>query len=370
MNVSVSSNGTLNLTIAAAEWTVLPVFSLFVFITAFLGNGLLMVTFIRERSLRTPFNVYIINLLAANLAVVIFQYPMDIVTNLHSAWLLGNGACNLYLYANSVFGACICNSHMLIAINRMWAVSFPLSYRTHHSRRTAVCLCLGVWVYVHVGVGPPVIIDALYFRLPIETNGCMINAPEQQAWEIVIEVIYWLPQIVMLATFPITWCAKRSQRKRVHGTAGSMAAGATQVQPEEEFDGTKAGSIQIQMQSGSNFTVMRSQQPSIEANSIVAQPVTQPVTTHVNVAARSKRGNSHGFLVLALLTVSVCICWTPNNVFYTISFIYVIDDPVFYDIQTVLFILQTAIDPIIFTLALSSVRAGLLRLFRCQAPAR
>ena len=124
-----------------------------------------------------------------------------------------------------IIGACICNCHMLIAINRMWAVSFPISYRSMHSTRTAVALCIVVWLYVHVGVGPPVIIDALYFHLPEETFGCLVNAPEQTTWEIVIEVIYWLPQIVMLSAFPVTWWAKRKQKRKMHGGGQGNAVG-------------------------------------------------------------------------------------------------------------------------------------------------
>ena len=90
--------------IPIAQWTVLPVFSLLVFLAAFFGNGLLLLVFIKERQLRTPFNVYIINLLFANFVLVLIQYPMDIVTNLYNAWLLGHRACQLYLYANSVIG--------------------------------------------------------------------------------------------------------------------------------------------------------------------------------------------------------------------------------------------------------------------------
>ena len=104
---------------------------------------------------------------------------------------------------------------MLIAINRIWAVCHPISYRDIHSVRTAVALCIGMWVVVHVAVGPPVIIDTLYHRLSVEENGCMLNGPQQMAWEIVIEVIYWLPQCVMLTALPITFCEKRIRRGKM-----------------------------------------------------------------------------------------------------------------------------------------------------------
>ena len=97
-------------------------------------------------------------------------------------------------------------------------------------------------------------------------------------------------------------------------------------------------------------------------SSIATVTLTGPLQLPMVKKSKQKHDGSHGFFVLALLTISVMICWTPNNVYYTISFIYVIDNPIFYDLQTILFILQTAIDPIIFTLALKNVRDGLYRL--------
>ena len=101
---NISSLMTLTTGNITAQWNLLPVASLVVFVVSLLGNMMLLLIFVKDSSLRTPFNVYIINLLIANLACILVQYPMDIITNLFNAWLLGNTACTLYLYANSVFG--------------------------------------------------------------------------------------------------------------------------------------------------------------------------------------------------------------------------------------------------------------------------
>src|SRR5450631_291494 len=80
------------------EWALEPIFSLTTFITGLISNSIILYLFIKDPLLRTPFNIYLINLTLANLILVLVQYPMDIVYNLYSfTWILGNYACTLYI---------------------------------------------------------------------------------------------------------------------------------------------------------------------------------------------------------------------------------------------------------------------------------
>ena len=69
------------------------------FTTGTLANGCLLVVFAVSPSLRAvPFNVYLINLLTANLVDLLIQFPMDIATRndfMHN-WYLGDPLCDLY----------------------------------------------------------------------------------------------------------------------------------------------------------------------------------------------------------------------------------------------------------------------------------
>jgi hypothetical protein len=74
---------------------------------------------------------------------------------------------------------------------------------------------------------------------------------------------------------------------------------------------------------------------------------------------------SHGNLVLGLLVVSVAICWTPDTVYYLIITFTNMDAPIYYQVATILFSCQTMLDPILFTVALKSLRQSLRRTFTC-----
>ncbi|OQV15775.1 hypothetical protein BV898_10029 [Hypsibius exemplaris] len=348
------SSNTTNELFFNPKWTLMPVVSLLIFIFSSIGNGLLLIVFIKERSLRTPFNIYVMNLLIANLVCLVFQFPMDIFSSLYSSWLLGERACTLYLYANFVLEANICNAHLLIAINRIWAVCNPLSYLTVHSVRTAVVLCIGVWVYVHVAVSPVVFVDALYYRLPLYMTGCLMNAPQQKIWCAMVQVIYWIPEIVMILTVPLMFLVKRAP------TASQVAEQNNKIAPVRFFyDGPNAiPKISI---TNPSDAAHRSVNASVPALGGIQTP-----DTHLK-SRKGKRDRTHGVLVLTLLTMSVAICWTPSNVYYTISLSQLIDNEVFYQLQTVLFIVQTVVDPVIFMLALANLRTAVFRLFRLSS---
>lgn len=190
-----SSIDTYNYT-TAAYWTVMPIFSIITFILGLIGNGIVLLLFAVDATLRTPFNCYLISLLIANLCLVIMQYSMDIVSNLYQQqWFLGDAACTVYLYAEYVIQGAMFNSHQLIALNRVWAAVHPLSYRSVHSMRIATLLCILNWVYVHAVVVPGWAADALYYRLPVKDNGCQLNAAAWPVWGLVNQLLtYDLPQ--------------------------------------------------------------------------------------------------------------------------------------------------------------------------------
>ena len=96
-NVSASSNETL---FPPVSYTVLSVFTLLTFISGIVANAALLFLILRSRRLRRmPFNVYLLNLLGANIINTLISYPMDLLSNLHSSqWLIGNAACTAYLY--------------------------------------------------------------------------------------------------------------------------------------------------------------------------------------------------------------------------------------------------------------------------------
>ncbi|XP_042161938.1 melanopsin-A-like isoform X2 [Oncorhynchus tshawytscha] len=60
--------------------------------TGMVGNFLIMCTFCRSKSLRTPANMFIINLMAlTDFLMCVTQTPIFFINSMHNSWIFGDG---------------------------------------------------------------------------------------------------------------------------------------------------------------------------------------------------------------------------------------------------------------------------------------
>ncbi|OWA51163.1 hypothetical protein BV898_15657 [Hypsibius exemplaris] len=164
-NVSFTNETARNVTLAPL-WSFSPTFSLVFCILGSITNFSALSLFLKN--LRVPFDIYVINLLGTNLACLLLQYPFAIKSSLfNSRWTMGNQACSFYLYCLSVFDAGIINSHAVIAVNRAWAITRPMSFRAAHTKRFTLTVCLIMWLYIHLLNTWSNINDIIVYILPL-----------------------------------------------------------------------------------------------------------------------------------------------------------------------------------------------------------
>ena len=233
-NSSINSNINSTLTLV---WTSGTRFSLFILVSVLVTNGSVLYIFFRRPSLLTPFTAYVINLLFANILRTLLCYPLELINSLYNTWWSGWTSCTVSLYGTWVVEAAMCNAHILIALNRLWAVSFPHSYRTRHTARFAILTCLAMWIYVHTGLLPGVIMDVIRYRKPLATDGCILNTASQMTWSYVVQITYSaLPYAVVILVYPIV-CYKlwRTSHPRVGPAfANNAPTQATNTRAVEE----------------------------------------------------------------------------------------------------------------------------------------
>ncbi|OWA50580.1 hypothetical protein BV898_15091 [Hypsibius exemplaris] len=280
MNETINSNGT------SATWTALPVCLLLACLTGIVGNVVLLAVFIlHRRTLWTPFNVYVVNSSSPTVAATAMQYPLDVISALHNAWPLGERVCDFYIVVGWYFQPVIFNSHQLIALNRVWAVSHPISYRQIHSKRTAICLCvlcLGLRVYRHVAGSDPGSDKPKLSKLRRRVCWMQPKRQAQSQWALAVQIIFYIwPQFFMVVRNGCDFC------------------GETNEASHEWNDGEQTDP------------------PTVSANQAhpgqrSAPQQGRPTPSH----------HSSGSLLLILLTISVTVCWTPNNV----DFIWIVNN--------------------------------------------
>ncbi|XP_062269657.1 melanopsin-A-like [Platichthys flesus] len=116
-------------------------------ITGMLGNFLVIYAFCRSRNLRTPSNIFIINLAVTDFLMCFTQTPVFFLTSMHKRWIFGKKGCELYAFCGALFGICSMMTLMVIALDRYVVITRPLASLGVMSRRKALSILAVAWVY-------------------------------------------------------------------------------------------------------------------------------------------------------------------------------------------------------------------------------
>ncbi|OWA50865.1 hypothetical protein BV898_15368 [Hypsibius exemplaris] len=331
LNVTYPKNATTDTNTSVPVWTFSAFFYLVISIIGVIGNGFILLLIICNRRHRTsPFNFYVLNLLSANFLSSLVLYPMSVYYERnyhHPKWYFGIPSLSVYLYFQNVLAMGMVNTHAIMAANRVWAIIFPVSYRTHHSRKFAMLTCLVMWTYVHIFDGGYMIsaVIGLYYRLTLlKLSGCLSKpSPMVLAWAKTNNlVVFALPVLLVIVSFPVVMVVRiRRQRQRDRERAHQLVS-------NHNTSSTQASVF------------------------VVVQPA--PV-----------RRSSDKFIVLAVLTVSVAVFYVPQVVVYLLG-----DFAGLFGQNAMFYTCQTLIDPVLLTLAIEPLRLSVLRVLICCGTAR
>lgn len=120
---------------------------LLVGLTGMLGNALVVYVFCRSRSLRSPSNLLVVNLAAADFLMSLTQSPVFFIASLHRRWVFGEAACELYAFCGALFGIASMMTLTAIAADRCFAITRPLTPLGGLSRGRVSLVLVGVWLY-------------------------------------------------------------------------------------------------------------------------------------------------------------------------------------------------------------------------------
>ncbi|XP_055329587.1 allatostatin-A receptor-like [Paramacrobiotus metropolitanus] len=262
-----------------------------------------LILLLKEKTLRTPFNQYIIALLCSNIIFIGLDNPLKILTFSLEDWWLGSDACTVHIYSIYVVAAVTLHIHLLISINRAWALFWPIGYKNRHNAMVAGLLCLAMTIYVHILL-LPVVFGGAQFRQS-NARGCYLIIPGHFGWSTFAAVwVFQVPKVFIPVCYPfLLW--KEVKRKKT----------------------------------------LRRPAPGMES--------------------AKKRGKSRPFMVLTLFTVCAVVCWIPSTVYYEmIKFIPPRKLETLRNVQGTLFPLQALLDPVFFCLSLRNVHDYIVKVWR------
>ncbi|XP_043242610.1 opsin, ultraviolet-sensitive-like [Amphibalanus amphitrite] len=125
-------------------------------IVSVLGNGSVLWIFLTTKELRTPSNLFIINLASMDFLMML-KTPIMIYNSFHQGPALGWVGCAVFATIGTISGAGSSCANALIAYDRYKKISDPMGVDFRMTCRRALCLIALMWVYISPWVVLPLL---------------------------------------------------------------------------------------------------------------------------------------------------------------------------------------------------------------------
>ncbi|KAM3862866.1 LOW QUALITY PROTEIN: melanopsin-A [Diretmus argenteus] len=195
-------------------------------ITGIIGNFLVIYAFSRSRSLRTPANMFIINLAITDLLMCVTQTPTFFATSMHKRWIFGEKACELYAFCGALFGICSMITLTVIAVDRYFVITRPLTSIGVLSRKRALLILMAAWAYSLGWSLPPFFGWSAYVPEGLMTSctwDYMTFTPSVRAYTMLLfTFVFFMPLFIIIYCYIFIFRAIRTTNKAVGKMNGSV----------------------------------------------------------------------------------------------------------------------------------------------------
>uniref|UniRef100_A0A3B4AWG7 G-protein coupled receptors family 1 profile domain-containing protein n=1 Tax=Periophthalmus magnuspinnatus TaxID=409849 RepID=A0A3B4AWG7_9GOBI len=205
-------------------------------ITGMVGNFLVIYAFSRSRSLRTPANMFIINLAITDLLMCVTQTPIFFTTSMHKRWIFGEKACELYAFCGALFGICSMITLTVIAVDRYFVITRPLTSIGVLSRKRAILILMAAWLYSLGWSLPPFFGWSAYVPEGLLTSctwDYMTFTPSVRAYTMLLFIfVFFLPLFIIIYCYYFIFRAIRTTNHavgKINGSTHSYSSGRDSV---------------------------------------------------------------------------------------------------------------------------------------------
>ncbi|XP_065324651.1 rhodopsin-like [Gordionus sp. m RMFG-2023] len=121
-------------------------FMIFIMITGVSGNFIAFWIFSSTKSLRTPSNLLLLNLVFNDSMILLSNCPLSIIALFKENWFLGDLGCNFYGFTGSLFGLLSINTIASIACDRAFVIGNSIKGKKINYKQ-AIFIIILIWSY-------------------------------------------------------------------------------------------------------------------------------------------------------------------------------------------------------------------------------
>ncbi|KAJ0176317.1 hypothetical protein K1T71_008491 [Dendrolimus kikuchii] len=209
-----SFNGTFN--ISCFRQTSIQEFNLwalllliFPFFTLF-GNVLVIMSVVRERTLQTVTNYFIVSLAVADLLVAVVVMPFGVYYLVHGSWGLPAFVCDVYIAMDVTSSTSSIFNLVAISVDRYIAVTQPIKYAKHKNNRRVWFTIVLVWL-ISATIGAPIVLG-LNDTPDRNFDECLFNSQNYVIYSSLGS--FYIPCIMMMFLYYNIFKALRKRAKK------------------------------------------------------------------------------------------------------------------------------------------------------------
>uniref|UniRef100_A0A670YMG6 Histamine H3 receptor n=1 Tax=Pseudonaja textilis TaxID=8673 RepID=A0A670YMG6_PSETE len=350
----------------------------FLVLVTVLGNALVILAFVVDKSLRTQGNFFFLNLALADFLVGGFCIPLYIPYILTDEWKFGKGVCKLWLVVDYLVCTASGFNIVLISFDRFVSVTRAVSYRVQKGiTKTTVAKMVTVWIAAFLLYGPAIISwEYIAQQSIIPENKCYAEFHYNWYFLMIASTIEFFTPFISVTYFNLSIYFNIRKRTPVRRESSSPAQKGCELfcckkKREHVSVFTKRGDEKNEKVS--SFTPSKPAVGRLGTHNLQNISGTTQKAEVANTAA-SRFRLSRDKKIAKSLAIVVCIfavCWAP----YTLLMIIragchgrcIHHD--LYEVSFWLLWLNSAINPILYPLCHISFRKAFLKLF-CPAKAK
>lgn len=196
-----------------------------VIVVGLLGNSLVCYVVCRYKKLRTPRNIFILNLSACDILMSVVGMPFSLIRLTLKNWYLGEALCKIVpsLQTIDVFVSTL--TIVAIAVDRYWAIVCATTiYPSHH---TVYYITIIIWV-VSIGMSIPMLMFHTVITPRIFSQGifqmCTEHWPSESSkriYTVVVALVQYFAPLLVISTLHARIC--QFMHMRIGATATTEA---------------------------------------------------------------------------------------------------------------------------------------------------
>jgi len=338
---------------------------------ALIGNLSLYIIVYKNKDLQTITNLYILNLVAADIMVSVLSIPFTVVTVITGRWLFGDTVCvALGLFTTLSFIASVMSLGM-IAINRYFYIVKWNTYKKTFSKKKSLLYAAAVWV-VSVSLASPPLFGWAEYRFIPGKSYCFVYWPSNAYFMyFMITVCFFGPLSVMAFSYYNILTFTKTLKRRIAVSRNNLTPPPQQKQPDPAdrtclHEITAVKETQTRHNPESELHLNMAERPHINGQSHCKLDLKSKSDVFQLTPEETKMTNTI-LLVVALFV----ICWAPFAITMFFDVYYPRPLPRAVDIVSLLLsYLNSMCNPILYGLRNSAFKQGFLDLYSRFLPER